>query len=250
MAHGSATIRPDPDAQREFRVRHGVLNPDIPVGNAQALIRAHAASRSRAVEKASLLPINNQATAALDLDELSGDLNGDTVLAAAVRGNAIVVIAEDPQSGRSYKTVLPANDSYVPPEESAAELEMRTVSDAELEFQAEISRMRREYDEELENIRSEASQHLSDAIAGLREEFVSTARARSDAGNEPGDEGWGGTTGEEKGGGAKTPQSVDSGDTGGNGPEAPPKAPKAPSRSRSTGSGRGTSRAPKGRGGK
>jgi hypothetical protein len=151
---GHATVTRDPDAQDEFRKRHGVLNPDVPIGNAEALQRAYRASQSRAVAKASLLPIDNAATADLDLDEVEGQLGGDTFHAAAVRGNAIVVVAED-ANGRVYKTVLPANDRYVaPPEGDPAE---EAASNSELAFQAEVAKLRAEFEAELAKVQGRAA---------------------------------------------------------------------------------------------
>lgn len=165
-----AVVSRDPDSQSEFRKRHGIINSDIPVGNAEALIRAHSLAQSRAVQKASLLAIDDDATADLDLDELSDQLGGDEVQSAAVRGNAIVVVALDP-NGRSYKAVLPANDRYVPPSEEDAETEARAASDAELRFQEEVVRIRREHEEELAAAKLEMQADMTAQIQQLREEL-------------------------------------------------------------------------------
>lgn len=177
---GHATVTPDPDRYSDLIRRHGVLNQDIPTGNAEDLIRAHSQAQSRAVQKASLLPVDAEATAALDLEELAGQLDGgeDTVLAAAVRGNAIVAIAEDADTGRTYKTVLPANDSYVPPEEDPVQAE---TDKAESEFAAEIAKLRTEHAEELAKVRAEADAKLSAEIAALREELVAGLPGRIEA---------------------------------------------------------------------
>jgi hypothetical protein len=211
---GHATVTRDPDAQDEFRKRHGVLNPDVPIGNAEALQRAYRASQSRAVAKASLLPIDNAATADLDLDEVEGQLGGDTFHAAAVRGNAIVVVAED-ANGRVYKTVLPANDRYVaPPEGDPAE---EAASNSELAFQAEVAKLRAEFEAELEKVREELTKQFSEKVTDAREETLDQAseeaqKAQAEA--EDDSEGGGESVAEvqsndpEQGGGAKTRKST------------------------------------------
>lgn len=175
MSH--ATVKRDPDAQADFKRRHGIINSDIPLGNAEALIRAHAVSQSRAVQKASLLSIDNEATANLDLDDLA-DKVGATVLSAAVRGNAIVVVAED-ENGRTFKDVLPANDRYVPPAEDAADAAAREMSQAELDFQAEVARLRQEQEAELAKMRAEMQDSFREQADKLREEILGGASDRA-----------------------------------------------------------------------
>lgn len=166
---GHATVTKDPDRHSDLIRRHGVINPDIPTGNAEDLIRAHHAAQSRAVQKASLLPLDTEATAELDLDEIQSELGGDDeVLAAAVRGNAIVAVVAD-QNGRTYKTVLPANDRYVPPEEDVVEVE---TTKAQADFQAEIAKLRAEHEAELAEVRAEHDEKLAKEIAKLREEIL------------------------------------------------------------------------------
>lgn len=179
---GHATVTRDPDAAAEFRKRHGVLNSDIPIGNAEALQRAFRASQSRAVSKASLLPIDNAATADLDLDELEGKLDGDTLHAAAVRGNAIVVVAED-ENGRVYKTVLPANDRYKAPDEPGDAAEA-AASNAELAFQAQVASLRAEFEAELEKVRAELQEKLSEKVSDAREQTQSQAEADAEKARE------------------------------------------------------------------
>lgn len=181
MSNSHATVTRDPDAQAEFRKRHGVLNADIPIGNAEALQRAHRASQSRAVQKASLLPVNNGATAELDLEELSGQLDGDEVHAAAVRGNAIVVVATDSRSGRSYKTVLPANDKYVPPVEEAEDAAANAASNAELAFQAQAAQLRAEMQAELDAFKEELFQQFAEKAQAAREDTLDKAQEDAEA---------------------------------------------------------------------
>lgn len=167
----------DPDARREFLERHGTLNPDIPTTNAEELIKVHSASQSRAVQKASLLPIDNEATADLDLADL-GEKAGGNVVAAAVRGNAIVAVIED-EYGRTFKTVVPANDRYVAPEETAEDLTLRDAAMADLSLQAEISRLREEHESELAKLRAEFSEKMASEVASLREELQSDVQGKA-----------------------------------------------------------------------
>ena len=64
------------------------------VGNAEELIEATLRNRSRALIKAEQLPIDQAATAALDLDALKGP-DGEKVVSAAVHGDVTVIVYED-----------------------------------------------------------------------------------------------------------------------------------------------------------
>lgn len=147
----------DPAAAQDFRDAYGVY------GNAEELIRAHMAAQDPAVKKASLLPVDSEATAELDLDKLTNDVEGDgEVVAAAVRGNAIVCVVED-EGGRTYKTVLPADDSYAPP---AADSNSAIREAAKLDV---------EHRDKLAALRAEQAQQLADERERLDEEFAAEA---------------------------------------------------------------------------
>lgn len=158
----------DPDARREFLERYGTLNPDIPTTNAEELIRAHNASQSRAVSQASLLPVNGEATAELDLDNV-GEEAGGNVIAAAVRGNAIVAVVED-ETGRTYKTVVPANDKYVAPAEDPAEAAAMEQAKADIDLQAELARQRAEFDQKIAEMRAEFEEKLGETAQEKQQE--------------------------------------------------------------------------------
>lgn len=165
----------DPDARRDFLERHGTLNPDLPTTNAEELIRAHSVSQSRAVAKASLLPVNNTATDELDLDSLD-DKAGGHVVAAAVRGNAVVCVVED-ETGRTYKTVVPHNDRYVAPAEDAAEEVAREQSMADIDLQAALMEQQEKHAEAIAELRKEFDEKLGEIVAEKQEESQERVRA-------------------------------------------------------------------------
>ena len=199
----------DPDARKEFLERYGTLNPDIPTTNAEELIRAHNASQSKAVAQASLLPQDNEATAELDLEDLSDDAGGN-VLAAAVRGNAIVAVVED-ANGRTFKTVLPANDKYKPPAEDPADAAQMEQAKADIDLQAELARQRAEFDEKIAEMRAEFEQKLGETAAEKQEEaserVAAAAEEAEKAQTEAAEETRGAETAPAEGGGAKTRKS-------------------------------------------
>lgn len=76
--------------------------------NAEDLIAAHRASIDRDVARASLSPIDQGATDALDLESLRV-AKGERVIAAAVRGGIVIAVVED-ENG----TVLPKRKFDIP----------------------------------------------------------------------------------------------------------------------------------------
>jgi hypothetical protein len=205
MARGN-----DPQAAREFAAEYGAS------GNAEELIRAHKASISPEVSAASLRAVNNEATAELDLDSLAKKAGVEEVVAAAVRGNAIVYVDQDGRKG-----VLPANDRYRAPKESPADAVVREQSAADLEMQDAVTqhraklaqqlaeekeRLDAEVAEELQKLREDHAKRIADAAKDAEKEAEKAAKKGdgpavevSGAGNDP-----------SQGGGAKTKSSVDS----------------------------------------
>lgn len=73
--------------------------------SADDLIKAHAATIDKDVQRASLIRADEEASAAIDLSTIKPRAEGDVVVAAAVRGGQIVYVAEEPD-GRTYKGVF------------------------------------------------------------------------------------------------------------------------------------------------
>lgn len=119
--------------------------------NAEQLIAANNSQLSAATREAQLLGIDHVATAELDMEWLAGQttVSGTkvsdlgTLLAAAVRGNAISVVVELPD-GRTYKDVVPYSDDYVAPREPAHLAAAREQARADADTQVEIARLREE----------------------------------------------------------------------------------------------------------
>lgn len=72
-------------------------------GNAEELIVAHDAARPRELVAASMKPLDEEATAELELDKLKGP-NGEPVVSASVRGGEVIVAYED-EDGRLHKAL-------------------------------------------------------------------------------------------------------------------------------------------------
>ena len=68
--------------------------------NTEALIQQTQDARSDELERAQLTPVDEEATAALDVSKLSGP-NGEEAVAAAVRGEYTVVVYVDARGGYS-----------------------------------------------------------------------------------------------------------------------------------------------------
>lgn len=96
MARGN-----DPEAAEEFRKQYGAE------GNAEQLIMANRARFSPELLAASRKPVDDEATKALDLDDLSKKV-GEEVVSATVRGDSIVYAYV--QDNDHVKAVMPRED--------------------------------------------------------------------------------------------------------------------------------------------
>lgn len=85
----------DESAARDLVAKHGEV-----AGNAEKLIEQTYADRTPEFEAAQMKSLDEEATAALDISKLSGP-NGETVVSAAVRGGATIVVYEDDKGGYS-----------------------------------------------------------------------------------------------------------------------------------------------------
>jgi hypothetical protein len=158
-------------AIQEFRQSYGV-SPNV-----ESLIRANSLALSQAVREASYLPIDHKATDELSLDELSGKTTvggssvGDlgTVVAAAQRGHAIVVVIQD-KTGRLIKDVIPADDSYVAPKEPAAMAAARAQQEADSEIDRRVQELRDDMAVQIAELRQQINAQQGEEIAKLQEE--------------------------------------------------------------------------------
>lgn len=142
--------------------------------NAQELIEHHRRSISPALQKASLLPIDEEATAEAREDvqataEGKFDLpDGAKVLDVAVRGNALIAAIEHP-SGVIEKLVTGWNDKYVAPKLTPEQEADAAKSASDAEIARQVARLRAEFDQALAEARDDLSAELADEMAKLRE---------------------------------------------------------------------------------
>jgi hypothetical protein len=105
-------------------------------GNAENLIDANNAAHPLELIQASGKKVDDEATAELDIDSLSGP-NGEEVLDAAVRGGATVIVYED-ESGRVQKALLDDGDDEKKTSKSSRSRNKRAkVSDSEASEKSE-----------------------------------------------------------------------------------------------------------------
>jgi vacuolar-type H+-ATPase subunit H len=92
-------------AAAEFRGQYGIQ------GNAEDLIQGNRAAYPGPLRSAQLAPLNESASADLDIEKVGKDLDlpdGASVIGAAVRGKYIVAVVET-ATGHTYKEVLSAD---------------------------------------------------------------------------------------------------------------------------------------------
>lgn len=150
--------------------------------NAEELIAANNASYSAALREASLTPLDEKATAELDVDKLASKttVSGSKVsdlgepMSAAVRGNAIVVVVKR-DDGRLVKEVVPANDKYVAPRETPSEAMANAQVLTTAELTEEVFKLRQELAAELAELRREKELEYGSKIADAQEEIGSKA---------------------------------------------------------------------------
>ena len=161
-------------AEREFLTRYG-LEP-----NAEDLIQAVQASVDPAVVAAGLKPRDEEATEALDLDEVE-EKAGFPVLSAAVRGTkregqALVVVAED-STGRTFKDVFPLDDRWKGPPETAAQAAYRKEMRERLRQAHEAEQAMEGIEEKVAEARAEAQAEAAEEIAKIKEEHAAEIEA-------------------------------------------------------------------------
>lgn len=145
---------------------HGIL------GNAEDMIRAHRASIDRGLIKAMLIREDEEASAEAnaDLDATAEKLDllpGETLIAAAVHGNAVIGVLEH-ESGMVRKVIGGWNDKYVPPKLSPAELAEAEDAKVHVAVATEIARLREEHESQMASFRADAEVQLAEALAEIR----------------------------------------------------------------------------------
>jgi hypothetical protein len=162
--------------------------------NADEMIRAHRASIDPAVTRASLLSLDEEATAEAneDLDALAdkvdGLAEGDTIIGAAVRGNALVVVFVDEQ-GWTHKAVGGWTDKYEAPELTPAEVTLQAEAKRDALVRTETARLQAEADAQIAEAKAEADARVSEAVAQIAEDAQAEVTAAQEAAAEGDDSG-------------------------------------------------------------
>lgn len=154
-------------ATQEFVGQYGV-HP-----NAEALVNAHRAASDPALERAQMTAIDAEKTAELDLSEIEAEQGGE-VLDAAVRGNAIVYVAEG-EDGRTYKGILPHSDKYKAPAGSAQANAERAALQGDVELARKGAEIQAKIDAEVEEARAAASEKYGQELQEFQQEQAEKA---------------------------------------------------------------------------
>lgn len=156
-------------------------------GNADDMIRSVRANQDPAVAKASLLGIDEPATAKLKEEGLASvagrfDLeDGEELLDFNVRGNAIVGIIEN-EHGITRKAVAGANDDYKTPKLTPEQEALKAQSAHDRHIQAETARLRAEADERIRQAEEEENLRVAKELQKIREGAdKELAKAQADA---------------------------------------------------------------------
>jgi len=169
MPRGHELLQEDTAATAEFQGQYGI-HP-----NAEALLLAHQASLDPALQAALMRPVDAEATAELELSEIEAE-RGGKVIDAAVRGDAIVYVAEG-SDGQLYKAVTPANENYSPPVGSATDAAARAATRTEAEMGRAAQVVNANIAAKLEERRAELAAQAGEELAAYREELQGQAEA-------------------------------------------------------------------------
>lgn len=166
-------LQEDTGASEAFTGQYGI-HP-----NAEALLAAHRANLDPALEAASLKPINNEATAELDLSKIKPE-RGGTVLAASVRGNAIVYVAEG-TDGREYKGIEPYEGRTLATSETPEAAAHRAALREETKFSEVANRVNANVEAKVEEFRRELAAEAAEVLADEREKLHKEASKAADS---------------------------------------------------------------------
>jgi uncharacterized protein YegJ (DUF2314 family) len=155
--------------------------------NADEMIRGVRASVDPAVQKASLLAIDEEATADLDLKTASSKFDleeGEELTSFVVRGNAIIGVIEN-EHGYTRKAVVGANSDYKAPKLTAADHRAAAAAKRDARIAAETARLRAEADERIEQAREEENARVAEELAKIRESADKEVAAAAKSDDKP-----------------------------------------------------------------
>jgi hypothetical protein len=141
--------------------------------NAEDLIRATQASADPALRRASLSPLDAEATAEAKEDLGAADFElaeGEKVIDVAVRGNALIGVIED-ANGNWRKAVTGANEDYEPPALTPAEQAAAAQADFDRKLAVEAARLRQENEIQLAEMRADLEAQQAEALEKAKAEL-------------------------------------------------------------------------------
>lgn len=157
MARGN-----DTDAHREFAETYGIS------GNAEELINANRARRNTTVQAASNLPVDEEASADLDLTSIDAP-DGAEVVDAKVRGRYVSYVYLGPRGTLEHDAVvrddIPKGQQKLAREHAGE----RSVEDA-------VAAVNAERDAEMARVRAEHAAAIEEATAKAREDATKAAQ--------------------------------------------------------------------------
>lgn len=150
-------------------------------GNADALIQANASRFSREMRAAGLLPVNEEATEALDVSKLAAaiDADGGQIISHAVRGEYATAVLES-ADGVIWKTAVPLENAqkgkkFKPSVESAQDAESVQLN-AEAKAAAKVAAAELQAQEIVAEAQAQAAKVVQDEIAKATEEARKAAQ--------------------------------------------------------------------------
>jgi hypothetical protein len=174
------------DAQQagaELQANYGAIP------NAEDLIAAHRATVDPHVVAAQLKPVDEEATADLDLKAVDVP-EGHKVLTGAVRGDSEIYVVRD-DAGGVYKLHQPVDpDDYEAPALDPGDEALRAAAKLQQQVEADVAGVKAEVDKELAEAQAAANEKLTKAREEAQAKYQekvgdAMSEAAEEAGGEP-----------------------------------------------------------------
>lgn len=165
-----AVISEDTDARAQFNAaayeQYGIH------ANAEEMIEAHRRSINPALQKASLIQVDAEATeeAKSDLKAAGKKLglrDGQTLIDVTVRGNAVIGVVEE-EDGYVHKAVAGWTDDWVPPVLTPDQAAAQAQADQESLIRHEVDKLKAEYQGDLNDAITDLTTNFNEQLAKIR----------------------------------------------------------------------------------
>lgn len=154
--------------------------------NAEDLILAHQGNQDPALRRAGLTQVDVEATDALKQADAAKKFDladGERLDTYAVRGNALVGVLVNDETGSLRKAVVGANDDYKEPTLSPEQTAMRVQAERDQKLAAEAARLRADMEAELADHVADLQEDMQKQMDAMREKAdKDLEKARKDAG--------------------------------------------------------------------